>query len=82
MIILYKTINFRRPDSVPDAANLVNLGVRGRRGNIQQSFVAVEYDFIPNHISISEQDFVHIQWEGANTLSTGAAGEGTAGTDR
>ena len=72
----------KRPKNVPDEANLLNLGVRGRRGNIQQSFVALEYDFIPNDLEITEKDYVHVQWEGSNTLSANANGEGTAGTDR
>jgi len=56
-----------------------------------QTYPAVEYDFVPNRLHVTESDFVHIQWTGSNTHNngggggdgqTGDAGEGTDGTDR
>jgi len=71
-----------RPSSIPDSANLYNIGVRGRRGNIQQTFPALEYDYSPTSSSVSGDDYVHIQWEGSNTQPPNQAGEGRDQTDR
>ncbi|KAK3607200.1 hypothetical protein CHS0354_008884 [Potamilus streckersoni] len=79
-----------RPMSIQNG-RLFNLNVRGKRGNIVQVYPAVEYDFTPNNLEMTERDMVHIQWTGSNTHNniapggdgdTGDAGEGTGGTDR
>ena len=71
-----------RPTNLPDSANLYNIGVRGRRGNIQQTFPALEYDFSQNSLTLSSEDYVHIQWEGSNSNAENQAGEGRDQTDR
>jgi len=71
-----------RPSDIPDARRILNLNVRGKRGNIVQAYPAVEYDFVPNQLSINAGDFIHFQWTGCDTNPQNYAGEGTDQTDR
>jgi hypothetical protein len=56
----------RRPANIAPATRIQNLGVRGRRGNIVQSYPSVEYDFVPNDQVLNADDYVHWQWSGSD----------------
>ena len=82
-----------RPTGTPCTmtGKMWNLNVRGKRGNIVQTFPSVEYDYQPNQLEVTTNDCIHIQWTGSNTHDNGSpagdgqagdAGEGTGGTDR
>lgn len=71
-----------RPTEIPLSAEIYNLNVRGKRGNLAQVYPSVEYDFVPTSLHTSTDDYVHIQWTGSNNNPFRAAGEGRRRTDR
>lgn len=56
-----------RPPGIADVTPIYNLNVRGRRGNIQQTYPAVEYDFTPPNLVVEQNSYIHFQWTGSDS---------------
>lgn len=59
-----------------------NVQVRGKRGNIVQTFPGMEYSFVPEDLNVQLDECIHFQWTGSNTNPNNNAGQGRQGTDR
>jgi len=56
----------KRPDNVSPWTTIWNLNVRGKRGNIVQTYPSVEYDFVPQILDVNGGDLIHFQWTGSD----------------
>jgi len=70
------------PSSLGEKPVIHNVQVRGKRGNIVQTYPGTEYDYVPNRLECRNGDYVHFQWTGSNTNPNNNAGQGRQGSDR
>jgi len=56
----------KRPGGISGSATIWNVNTRGRRGNIVQSYPAVEYGFFPSEVTASQGQLLHFQFHGSD----------------
>lgn len=69
----------RRPENIPNDANIYNLNVMGKRGNIVQTYPAIEYKFVPEDLRVKKNDYVHFQWTGSDYNPRRGCNDGEGG---
>jgi len=73
----------KRPNElILNKDKIINVNVQGKRGNIAQIRNCIEYDFVPNNLTITNDEYLHFQWVGSDYNPPENDGEGRAGTDR
>jgi hypothetical protein len=78
----FDIINLPSNMNIDKTSSVYNINVQGKRGNIAQVRNCFEYDFVPNNLTLYDNDYVHFQWVGSDFNPLGNDGEGRAGTDR
>jgi hypothetical protein len=68
-----------KPTAAALNKNVLNVNVRGKRGNIVQVYPAVEYDFIPNTINEPANTLLAMQWVGSDYNPRRGCNDGEGG---
>jgi hypothetical protein len=66
----------KAPSGMSKCKNTWNMGIKGRRGNIVETYPNVEYDWAPARLEISRKDCIHMWWSGTDAYDQNNAPEG------
>lgn len=72
----------KRPPEIPTTARILNLNYRGMRADSVRSYPSLTYSFVPQHLHVHKDDYLHIQFHGSNFNAANMQHQGWQHSDR